>query len=267
MSDRTSNLAVSEPCPGVTLVEITREAAANTLSAQLCRELLALVDRLSHSSSTKVVVLTGRGRFFSAGADLRDPEHGPGWADTARRCLDALAALPLPAIAAVNGAALGGGTELALTCDIRIASTQAVLGLPEITFGSLPGGGGLSRLQRAVGAARARQLVFTGRRLDAAEALRIGLVDEIAEPDDLLRTALDAAEEIAQHARYALTAAKRVFNHVDAHPGAPALPMEYLTLDTMATPEQMLQERRRAAERSPTYARIFAERGETDDDA
>lgn len=264
MSGSWSTLAVSEPRDSVALVEITRESSANTLSAQLCRELLGVVDYLSHAD-IKVVVVTGRGRFFSAGADLRDPEHGPGWFDTCRRSLDALAAMPLPTIAAVNGMALGGGTELTLACDFRIASTQAALGLPEITFGSLPGGGGLSRLQRAVGAARARQLVFTGRRLDAADAQRMGLVDELVEPEDLLEHALDFAEEMAQHARYALMAAKRVFTHVDAHPGAPALPMEYLTLDTMATPEQMAQERQRAAERDPAYARIFAQAGEAHD--
>lgn len=252
-----STLAVSRPRPGIALVEITREKSANTLSAQLCRELLQLVDRFAHDG-TKVVVVTGRGRFFSAGADLRDPEHGPGWFDVCRRGLDAFAALPIPTIAAVNGVALGGGTELALACDFRIASDSAVMGLPEITFGSLPGGGGLSRLQRAVGSTHARNLVYTGRRVDAEEALRIGLVSRIERPDGLIGSVLDEAELMAAHARYALSAAKAVFEHVDANPGRSALPMEYLTLDKMATPEQMEEQRRVAAERSPTYAKIFA---------
>lgn len=256
-------LALSEPHPNVTFLEITREASANTLSAQLCRDLLDTVDRLVHSE-TKVVIITGRGRFFSAGADLRDPEHGPGWIDMCRRGLDAFATLPIPTIAAINGHALGGGTELALTCDFRIAADDAVLGLPEITFGALPGGGGLSRLQRAVGPTEARRLVYTGRRVDAAQAHQIGLVDSLTGPDRLTESALTLASEISRHARYSLVAAKAIFHHADAHPGSPALPMEYRTIDRMASPEELSAERARAADRDPRYARIFSTTGDTD---
>lgn len=242
---------------GVAVVTIRRESSANTISAGLSRELLTLARTLEHLSDVRAVVLTGAGRFFCAGADLRDPEHGPGWLDLGRRAFDALAELPLPTIAAVNGPALGGGTELALACDFRIASTSAVFGLPEIKIGALPAAGGLTRLQEVVGPTVAREWIFTGRKVSPDEARDAGLVSDIVDGDNLLKVAISRAEEMSQYAGYALRTAKSILLHSAGTPSAHALQTEYRLVDTMATPEQVEQERRNAARRDPTYARIF----------
>lgn len=251
-------LAVDWAAAGVVVVTIDREKSANTISAQLSRDLLALVEIWTKDPDLRAVVITGRGdRFFCAGADLRDPEHGPGWLDLGRRAFDAVAALPVPTIAALNGVALGGGTELALACDRRIASSTARLGLPEIKIGALPGAGGLTRLQHLVGPAIARDLVLTGRHVPATEAQTLGLVDQLTDPSTVVQTAIDYALEIGQYAGYALRTAKEVFNHSLGRPVGDSLEVEYRLVDEMATPEEFVAEQRRAAERDPAYARIF----------
>jgi len=252
------DLSVVRPAPAVALLTIEREASANTISAAFARELVDACAELAEDDTVKVVVITGRGRFFCAGADLRDPElDDPGWMDLGRRALDAVAALPVPTIAAINGTGVGGGTELALTCDLRFAAEGAKLGVPEIKIGALPGAGGLSRLQQLIGPSKARDLLYTGRLVTAAEAAGIGLVDRVCTPERLVDEVLAYADEIAQYAGYALRTAKRVLDEAVGHPAGLALQSEYRLVDAMATPEQMQVERRRAAERDPAYARVF----------
>jgi len=253
-------LSLAEPAPSVVVVTIEREVSANTISAQLSRDLIGVCEHLASGDAFGAVVITGRGRFFCAGADLRDPERNdPGWLDLGRQALDAIADLPVATIAAINGTGVGGGTELALACDIRFAAQSAKLGLPEIKIGALPGAGGLSRLQHLVGPSKARDLLFTGRLISSDEALAIGLVDRVLPADEVLSAATAHASEIGQYATYAVRTAKRVLNESLGQPAGMALQNEYRQVDRMATPEQLAVEQRRAADRDPAYARIFGQ--------
>lgn len=149
------------------------------------------------------VVVTGGERIFAAGADISQfggPAEGRRIGEGFHRALDAVAAIPRFVVAAVAGYALGGGCELALACDYRIASERAVFGQPEVLLGIVPGGGGSQRLPRVVGNSRAKEMMITGRQVKAEEALRIGLVDELVQPEDLHTRALALAAEVARGA-------------------------------------------------------------------
>ena len=161
------------------------------------------------------VVVTGGDRIFAAGADISEfggPEEARPITDRIHEALDALAAIPRFVIAAVSGYALGGGCELALACDYRIAGERAVFGQPEILLGTLPGGGGTQRLARLVGPSRAKELCITGRQVKADEALRIGLADEVVDGDDPHPRALELASEVARGPRRAQALAKQVID-------------------------------------------------------
>ena len=174
----------------------------NALSVELLRQLHAAVELLA-ADLPGAVVVTGGPKIFAAGAQI-DEFGGPAEAAliTAafHHALDALAALPRFVIAAVSGYALGGGCELALACDYRIAGERAVFGQPEILLGIIPGGGGTQRLARTVGVSRAKELCLTGRQVRAEEALRIGLADEVVPGDELEARALALAAEVAKGA-------------------------------------------------------------------
>jgi len=183
---------------GVALVRLDN-GKVNALSTTLLGQLAAAADALS-ADPPGAVVVTGSDRMFAAGADIAE-FGGPAEAQTVggafRRALDAVAAIPRATIAAVNGFALGGGCELALACDLRVASASARFGQPEILLGIIPGGGGTQRLARLVGPARAKDLIYTGRHVGAEEALAIGLIDRLA-GDDALGDALAWAQELAK---------------------------------------------------------------------
>jgi enoyl-CoA hydratase len=186
----------------------------NALSSTLLGQLLTLARSLIDDPPGAVVV-TGGDRLFAAGAEISE-FGGP---DEARRlgpmfldALNAIADIPRATIASISGFALGGGCELALACDFRIASTKAKLGQPEILLGIIPGGGGTQRLARLVGPARAKDLVFTGRQVKADEALAMGLVDEEVEPDALWARSLERAVELASGAVVAQGLAKRAID-------------------------------------------------------
>lgn len=178
----------------------------------------ALLDRL-HSVALELtadppgaVVITGGERLFAAGADISEfggVDEGRVIGDGFHRALDAVAAIPRFVIAAVSGYALGGGCELALACDYRIASEKAVFGQPEILLGIIPGGGGTQRLPRLIGPSRAKEMMITGRQVKADEALAIGLADEVVSHDQLHERALALAGTIAPGARQAQASIKR----------------------------------------------------------
>jgi enoyl-CoA hydratase/carnithine racemase len=186
----------------------------NALSGALLGELEEAAVALTKDPPGAVVV-TGGDRIFAAGADISEfggPDEAREIGGRFMRALDALAAIPRCVIAAVSGFALGGGCELALACDLRIASERAKFGQPEILLGIIPGGGGTQRLARLVGPSRAKDLILTGRQVGAEEALRIGLVDEVVAPDELHDRALARAAELAKGAVVAQGLAKRAID-------------------------------------------------------
>jgi len=186
----------------------------NALSVELLARLTAIAEELT-TDPAHAVVVTGGERIFAAGADISQF----GGRDKAaqitagfHRALDAVAAIPRFVIAAVSGYALGGGCELALACDYRIAGERAVFGQPEVLLGVIPGGGGTQRLARAVGASRAKELCITGRQVKAEEALAIGLADEVVPTEQLHERALALAAEVARGATVAQALAKRAID-------------------------------------------------------
>jgi enoyl-CoA hydratase len=198
---------------GVALVTIDRPEARNALSFALLAELAETLEALDGDGSTRAVVLTGAGdRAFAAGADIKEladqtPERLR--ADGHFATWDRIAAVGVPVIAAVRGYALGGGCELAMSCDLIVAGEDARFGQPEIGIGVMPGAGGTQRLTRAVGPALAMELVLTGRMIGAAEAKAAGLVTKVVPAEDTLTEALAMADAIAAGPPLAIRAAKR----------------------------------------------------------
>jgi enoyl-CoA hydratase len=201
---------------GVAVVVIDRQEALNALDVETLTELRDGLRELAGDDSARVVVLTGAGdRAFVAGADIKymsglDPEEAREWGALGHEAARLLEEMPKPTIAAINGFALGGGCELALGCDLRYASGNARLGQPEIDLGIVPGWGGTQRLARVCGLGIAKELILTGRLVDAEEALRIGLVNSIADP--VLEHTLEVAEKLAAKSPGALRVAKRLLN-------------------------------------------------------
>ena len=212
---------------GVALVQLDRPKA-NALSVALLEE-LAEIARALHADPPGAVVLWGGPRIFAAGADISE-FGGP---EEARRVgrhflgtLDAWATIPRVTIAAVNGFALGGGCELALACDLRVAADDARFGQPEILLGIIPGGGGTQRLPRLVGPSRAKDVVLTGRQVPADEALRIGLADRVVPAADVRDAALAWAAELARGPLVAQALAKRAIDDGLDGPLAAGLELE-----------------------------------------
>jgi enoyl-CoA hydratase len=200
----------------VAVVTIDRQDALNALNVETLTELRDRLRELSTDKDVRAVVLTGAGeKAFVAGADIKymsglGSEEAKGWGGLGHETGRLLETMAKPTIAAINGFALGGGCELALACDIRYASSRAKLGQPEINLGIVPGWGGTQRLARACGVGVAKDLIFTGRAIDAEEALRLGLVSAIADP--VLDKALETARELAAKSALALALAKRLVN-------------------------------------------------------
>ncbi|MGY6500861.1 MAG: enoyl-CoA hydratase/isomerase family protein [Acidimicrobiales bacterium] len=194
---------------GVAVVRLDHPKV-NALSTALLAQLHDIARQLTDDPPGAVVV-TGGDRLFAAGADISEfggPDDARRVGGAFRAALDAVAAIPRATIASVSGFALGGGCELALACDVRVASERAVFGQPEILLGIIPGGGGTQRLARLVGPARAKDLIFTGRQVKAAEALAMGLVDEVVAPDELEARVRERAAELARGAVVAQGLAK-----------------------------------------------------------
>lgn len=189
----------------------------NVLNRQMQEEIRKASESISTNPDVRVVIFYGGEKAFAAGADIKEMVHWdaneaakqtPGLQD----CFTAVAQIPKPTIAALTGYALGGGLELALSCDLRIAADDTQLGQPEILLGVIPGAGGTQRLARLVGVARAKDLIFTGRFVSAAEAKDMGLVNEVVAPSDLFDRALGLATELAAGSATALAAAKQAID-------------------------------------------------------
>ncbi len=196
------------------VLTLDRPEVMNALSLQTLARLGGHVERLAREGALRAVIVTGAGeKAFCAGADLKE-RAGFGEAETREyvarigATFEAVAALPMPTIAALNGVAFGGGCELALACDLRLMARGAQIGLTETALAIIPGAGGTQRLPRVVGTARARELIFTARRLAADEALRLGLVHEVCEPAELPARARGLAAAIAANGPLAVRAAK-----------------------------------------------------------
>lgn len=199
---------------GVAVITVNRPEVRNAVNAAVQQDLRAALDELRTSTGVGAVVFTGAGdRAFVAGADIGQLRHytmHTALESGLQRLYDEIEAFPKPTIAAINGVALGGGCELALACDIRIAAEHARLGLPETSLSVLPGAGGTQRLARLVGVGRAIELILTGRLVDADEALRTGLVTTVVAPEDLLPTARGIAATILAKGPLAVQLAKLV---------------------------------------------------------
>jgi enoyl-CoA hydratase/carnithine racemase len=189
----------------------------NALNRQVQEELRAVAHEAAERSDVRAVVVYGGPKVFAAGADIKEMAE-MSYTDMANRAaglqsaFTAIAEIPKPVVAAVTGYALGGGCELALTADHRICATDAKLGQPEIKLGVIPGAGGTQRLARLVGPARAKDIVFTGRFVDAEEALRIGLVDRVVAADEVYDAAREWTGQFASGPAYALRAAKEAID-------------------------------------------------------
>ena len=201
---------------GVALVTIDRQEALNALDVATLTELRDNLRELAADESARVVILTGAGeKAFVAGADIKymsglDVEGAKEWGALGHEAGRLLETMPKPTIAAINGFALGGGCELALACDVRYASSRAKLGQPEVNLGIIPGWGGTQRLARVCGLGIAKELIFTGRTLDAEEALRIGLVNGVHDP--VLEKAREVATLLAAKSPIALRLMKELAN-------------------------------------------------------
>lgn len=243
---------------GIGYLTLNRPERANTINGQLGSDINAALDDFSSDRETRVIILTGAGRHFCGGADLRavlDRSSGPRGLSV--NFMSHLEQVDLPVIAAINGAAMGGGCEIALCCDIRVMSEAAQIGLPEIRFGALPAGGGTQRLPRLVGPGIAKELIYTGLPISAQEAFRIGLVNRVVAPDLLIKTCEEIAQVLIERARFAVAAAKFLINQGMQTDLETGLKLERRIIDKMATDEEKAAERERAAATQSTYANIF----------
>ncbi len=214
----------------IAVVTLNAPEKRNALDLEMVNGLHAALDDLLASDDVSVLVLTGAGsKAFAAGADIAQLKE--------RRGRDALAAInsaifkriddfPVPSIAAIKGYALGGGCELAIACDLRVAGKSAKMGQPEVNLGIIPAAGGTYRLPRLIGLGKARELIYTGRIIDADECLRIGLVNDVVEDDRVLDRAMELAREIAGRGRLAVRMAKATMNALSRPGEAAAVSVE-----------------------------------------
>ncbi len=200
------------------IITINRPSALNALNAQVIEELDMVLDGISQEEDIRCIIVTGAGnKAFVAGADIAsmlalDKQSGVRWGERGNAVFRKLELLPVPVIAAVNGFALGGGCELALACDIRLASENAIFGQPEASLGIPPGFGGTQRLPRLIGEGLAKELMYTTKKINAEEALAIGLVNHVYPAETLMEEAMKLAEKVARNAPIAVRAVKTAVN-------------------------------------------------------
>lgn len=202
----------------VALVTLNRPQKLNSINSQFISELQQILVSIEYEPSVKVVIITGAGKAFSAGADISEIRHITNPTEAREfnrkinRLLNYLEDMPNPTIAAVNGPALGGGCELAMACDLRIASENAVFGLPEIKIGVMPGAGGTQRLPRLIGQTRAKEMLFLGDSIGAYEAVQIGLVNNVVPAGQLMEDSFRLAEKLSQKPFVSLSLIKDAVN-------------------------------------------------------
>ncbi|MEA1967585.1 MAG: enoyl-CoA hydratase-related protein [Thermodesulfobacteriota bacterium] len=200
------------------ILSLNRPKAMNSLNFELLYAIRDQIDELLYRSDIRTVIITGAGeKAFCAGADLKEratlsQDEVKKFILTIRNLLTSIQNLNKPVIAAINGIALGGGTEIALAADIRIAADTATMGLTETRLAIIPGGGGTQRLPRIIGVAKAKELIFTGKRVDAREALDINLVNKVCRPEDLMDQCMEMAEMIKETGPIAVEMAKYAIN-------------------------------------------------------
>lgn len=214
----TSFVTYDENNQGVAFITINRPEAANALNKAVLDELNTIIDQLHASKTVRVVVITASGeKAFSAGADLKERRdmNEVEVIDAVTyigNTINRIEKIPVPVIAAMNGVAFGGGLELALACDIRILSENAVVGLTETSLAIIPGAGGTQRLPRLIGLGQAKRLIYTAQRVSSAEAAALGLVEVVVAQSDLVKTALEMAEKISRNGPIAMRQAKTAIN-------------------------------------------------------
>jgi len=239
---------------------ILGEQRRNAITRAMLAELEQLVHRISASRESRCVLLTGEGsKAFCAGADLKeratmDEAEIRLFLDQLQRTLRSIEKSDAVFIAAINGAAFGGGTELALACDLRIAAPEAVLGLPEVKLAIIPGGGGTQRLSRLIGPGRAKDLILTGRKVNSTEALAFGLIDRITAAGRLIDTCLEVGAAITANGPLAVASAKHAIDEGLALPLDEALKLERRYYETTLKSEDRLEGLSAFAERrAPIY--------------
>ena len=243
MTQQPNELVTLSVVDGVATITLNRPPM-NALSTTVQAAFRAAAAEVSERRDVRVVILYGGPKVFAAGADVKemaDWDHLTAIerTSTLTASFDAVAQIPKPVIAAITGYALGGGLELALCADLRVVGDNAKLGLPEILLGIIPGAGGTQRLPRLIGPSRAKELIFTGRFVDANEALAIGLVDRVVSPDAVYDEALALAKQLAAGPGVALRAAKNAINRgleVDLNTGLEIERMQFAQL--FATEDQ-----------------------------
>lgn len=210
------NTITYEKGEGIGIIKLNRPQRMNALSNEFLRELDLLIDDIKKDDEVRVLIITGDEKFFAVGADINELAGVITPKDAhlieASSILNKLENLEKPVIAAVSGPALGGGCELALACDIRIASENAIFGQPEIRIGVIPGGGGTQRLSRLIGLGKAKELLYTGDSIDAQEAYRIGLVNKLVPVESLMDEAKKMALKLLKQPGFALKIIKMVVN-------------------------------------------------------
>ena len=212
------SLVTTSTSDGICTVKINRPDKLNAMNIDVAKELIKTFEELNHNDDVKVIILTGEGeKAFSAGADIEymskiSADESVEYAKTGQLVTATVELVKQPTIAAINGFALGGGCEVAMSCDIRIASENAKLGQPEVTIGIPPGWGGTQRLMRIVGIAKAKELVYTGKMIKAAEAKEIGLVNNVVSQEALMEETMSMAKTIAANASLAVHMSKTAIN-------------------------------------------------------
>jgi len=237
------SLIAAEQRGAVGLARLNRPEVRNALSPELMAELGDLLERWDGDADVRCIVIAGGDDWFAAGADIKamaERSFQDMLAAPSVRFWPRLAAVRTPLIAAVSGYALGGGCELALACDMIVASESAEFGQPEILLGIIPGGGGTQRLARVLGKQRAMELVLTGRRIDAAEAERLGIVNRVVKRDAWLDSALELADVVAQRPPLAVRFGKQAVLAADETPLAAGLEQERRLFElAMATEDRV----------------------------
>lgn len=209
---------IYEKSDGIGIITLNRPKSMNAISERLIKELNMVIDEIERDEEVRTVIFTGSEKVFAAGADIKEvggigtPVEAHRFVNSVQSLFNRIESLEKPVIAAVSGLALGGGCELALTCDLRIVTENARFGLPEIKIGVMPGGGGTQRLPRLIGAGRAKELLYTGDPIGADEAYRIGLVNKVVSLDSLMDEAKKMATKLARQPAIALKMIKTSVN-------------------------------------------------------